>query len=305
GCRPEEEAPGELQPLDRWLVERTEQLVAEITEQYERYWSPGVMRAFDSFVDDLSNWYIRRSRRRFWSSDKVALWTLHHALLRSVQVIGQVMPFLAEFLWRRLRADEALESVFLEPWPEVRPRDEELLREVGEVRRIVELGRQARGDAGLKLRQPLRRLVVEGAGPARRHADEIAEELRVKEVEFGPAEAVEVRVKPNLPLLGPKLGAELGRVRAELQAGRFEPLPGGGVRVAGHELGPEEVLVERTGREGWAVAEDDGLTVALDTSRDPELELEGRVLDLIHILNSMRKDAGLELTDRIEVTLPP
>ena len=81
------------------------------------------------------------------------------------------MPFLAEFLWRRLRADEAPESVFLEPWPEVRPRDEELLREVGEVRRIVELGRQARGDAGLKLRQPLRRLVVEGAGPARRHAD--------------------------------------------------------------------------------------------------------------------------------------
>ena len=114
-----------------------------------------------------------------------------------------------------------------------------------------------------------------------------------------------MRVKPNLPLLGPKLGAELGRVRAELQAGKFEPLPGGGVRVAGHELGPEEVLVERAGREGWAVAEDDGLTVALDTSLDPELELEGRVLDLIHILNSMRKDAGLELTDRIEVTLPP
>src|SRR5207253_5839794 len=103
---------------------------------------------------------------------------------------------------------------------------------------------------------------------------------------------------------GPKLGAELGRVRAELQAGRFEQLPGGGVRVAGHELGPEEVLVERTGREGWSVAEDDGLTVALDTSLDPELELEARVLDLIHRLNSMRKDAGLELTDRIEVTLP-
>jgi isoleucyl-tRNA synthetase len=93
-------------------------------------------------------------------------------------------------------------------------------------------------------------------------------------------------------------------VRAALEAGEFEQLAGGGVRVNGHELGADEVLVERTGREGWSVAEDDGLTVALDTALDPELELEARVLDLIHRLNSMRKEAGLELTDRIEVTLP-
>src|SRR3954451_14269721 len=182
--RPTAGPPGELQPLDRWLVERIEQLVADAGDQYERFWTPGVMRAFDSFVDDLSNWYIRRSRRRFWNGDEVALWTLWRALLRSVQVIGPVMPFLAEFLWRRLRTEDAPVSVFLEPWPEARPRDEEFLREVGEVRRIVELGRKARGDAGLKLRQPLRRLVVQGAGPAQRHSDEIAEELRVKEVEF-------------------------------------------------------------------------------------------------------------------------
>ena len=183
--RPGQDAPGELQPLDRWLVERTEQLVAEMTEAYERYWTPGVMRAFDTFVDDLSNWYIRRSRRRFWNGDQVALWTLWHALVRSVQVISPVMPFLADFLWQRLRAEGAPDSVFLSPWPEVRERDDELLAEVAEVRRVVELGRQARGDAGIKLQQPLRRLVVQGAGPARRHADEVAAELRVKEVEFG------------------------------------------------------------------------------------------------------------------------
>jgi isoleucyl-tRNA synthetase len=175
---------------------------------------------------------------------------------------------------------------------------------MAEVIRIVTLGRKARDASSLKLRQPLRRLVVEGAVLAHRHTDEIAEELSVKKVEFGPAEAVEVRVKPNLPVLGPKLGAELGPVRADLQAGRFEQLPGGGVRVAGHELGPDEVLVERAGREGWAVAADDGLIVALDTSLDAELELEGRARDLIHTLNSMRKDAGLALTDRITVTLP-
>src|SRR4051812_17688534 len=206
--RPGADAPGELQPLDRWLLERTEQLVADITDAYERYWTPGVMRAFDTFVDDLSNWYIRRSRRRFWNGDEVALWTLWHALVRSLQVISPVMPFLTEFLWHRLRADGAPDSVFLVTWPETRSRDDGLLAEVAEVRRIVELGRQARGDAGIKLQQPLRRLVVQGAGPAQPHADEIAAELRVKEVEFADVDATEIRVKPNLPLLGPKLGKE-------------------------------------------------------------------------------------------------
>jgi isoleucyl-tRNA synthetase len=214
------------------------------------------------------------------------------------------MPFLGEHLWRLLRSNEQPVSVFLEPWPKVGARDQELLAEVAEVRRVVELGRQARGDAGLKLRQPLRRLVVQGAGPAQRHADEIAEELRVKEVEFGPVEATQLRVKPNLPLLGPKLGKELGSVRAALEAGEFEQLDGGGVRVDGHVLAPEEVLVERSAREGWALAADESLTVAVTTELDDELRLEGRVLDLIHQLNGMRKDAGLALTDRIRVTLP-
>src|SRR5204862_4409467 len=184
-------------------------------------------------------------------------------------------PFLADFLWRRLRAADAADSVFLAAWPEPSARDEGLLQEVAEVRRVVELGRQARGDASIKLRQPLRRLVVQGAGPAQRHADEIAEELRVKEVEFGPVEALEVRVKPNLPLLGPKLGKELGTVRAALEAGEFEELPEGGFRAAGHELSGEEVLVDRIGKEGWAVAGADGVTVALDTTLDEELRVEG------------------------------
>jgi len=138
---------------------------------------------------------------------------------------------------------------------------------------------------------------------ARAHEDEIREELRVKEVEFGDVEATELRVKPNLPVLGPKLGKALGAVRAALEAGDFEQV-NGGFRVAGHDLGADEVLVERVGREGWAVAHADGLTVALDTALDPELLVEKRVLDLIHELNAMRRDAGLELTDRIVVTLP-
>jgi isoleucyl-tRNA synthetase len=302
--RPRVDGAGSDHALDRWLHVRTEQLVAEATEAYERYWTPDVVRLFEAFVDDLSNWYIRRSRRRFWKGDTAALQSLWSALARAVQVIAPVMPFLADHLWRLLRTDLQPASVFLEPWPEAGERDEELLVEVAEVRRVVELGRQARGDAGVKLRQPLRRLVVQGAAAAQRHVDEIAEELRVKEVVFGPVEALEMRVKPNLPLLGPRLGRELGPVRAALEAGDFEQLAGGGVRVNGHELAAEEVLVERTAREGWALAEADSLTVAVTTELDDELRLEGRVLDLIHQLNTMRKDAGLALTDRIRVTLP-
>jgi isoleucyl-tRNA synthetase len=291
-------------PLDRWLRARTDQLVAEMTDAYDRFWTPDATRSFMSFVDDLSNWYIRRSRRRFWSGDTAALQTLWEALVVAAQVVAPVMPFLAEHLWRVLRSEGQPDSVFLEPWPSRRALDEQLLGEVAEVRRVVELGRQARGEAGLKLRQPLRRLVVQGAGAAREHAAEIAEELRVKEVVFGPVEALEVRVKPNLPLLGPKLGKELGAIRAALASGDFEEIDGGGVRVNGRELSADEVLVEREAREGWALAEDDAVTVAVTTDVDDELRLEGRVLDLIHRLNTMRKDAGLALTDRISVTLP-
>jgi isoleucyl-tRNA synthetase len=169
---------------------------------------------------------------------------------------------------------------------------------------VVELARQARSGAGIKLRQPLRRLVVEGAQLAAEHVAEVREELRVKEVELGPVEATEVRLKPNLPVLGPRLGKELAAVRASLEAGDFQELAGGRFRVGKHEFGPEEVLVERTGKEGWAVASADGVTVALETTLDAELELEGLVLDLIHEINAMRKQQGLELTDRIRITLP-
>jgi isoleucyl-tRNA synthetase len=295
---------GEPEPLDLWLESRMEQLIADMTDAYERYWTPDVISSFEAFVDDLSNWYIRRSRRRFWNGDPAALETLWNALTRALVLIAPVMPFLAEHLWRALRSNDDPESVFLAGWEEAGERDEQLLASVAATRRVVDLGRQARAASGLKLRQPLRRLVVEGAPLVSGHVDEIRDELRVKDVELGDVQATQLRVKPNLPVLGPKLGKELGAVRAALEAGEFEELAGGGFRAAGRDLSPDEVLVERTGKEGWAVAGADGVTVALDTALDAELELEGRVLDLIHELNSMRKEAGLELTDRIVVTLP-
>jgi isoleucyl-tRNA synthetase len=296
---------GELQPLDRWLVARVARLVEEATAGYERWLTVDVIRAFDAYVDDLSNWYIRRSRRRFWDGDTQALRTLWYAVVQALRVISPVMPFLTEHLWRTLVPDAiegAPASVFLAGWPTPPPGDAALVAEVAEVRRVVELGRVARSTSQLKLRQPLRRIVVEGAPLVAGHVDEIADELRVKEVELGHVDA-ELRVKPNLPVLGPKLGKELGSVRKALQDGAFEELGGGRFRVLGYELEPEEVLVERSGKEGWAVAALDGVTVALDTRLDEELGREMRVYELIHTVNSMRKEAGLELPDRIVLTL--
>ncbi|MBD0291567.1 MAG: class I tRNA ligase family protein, partial [Thermoleophilia bacterium] len=298
-----------LRPLDRWAVARTQQLVLDATDALEAQLTHRLIRAFDSFVDDLSNWYIRRSRRRFWEGEDVrAFRTLWYALAQALRVVSPVMPFLAEHLWRTLvgtACAEAPESVFLAGWPDAVDPDWELLEEIGEVRRVVELGREARGTAGIKHRQPLRRVFVRGAGAARAHAEEIAEELRVGEVGFDQGPVARVRLLPNLPRLGPRLASKVRDVRAALERGAFEELEGGRIRVAGEELEPDDVIRgERVEVPGWAIADDGRLSVALDTTVDAELELKGRILELIHAVNTMRRDVGLELTDRIVLTLP-
>lgn len=162
---------------------------------------------------------------------------------------------------------------------------------------------EARARSGLKLRQPLRRAIVEGANAASQYAVEIADEVRTKEVVFDRVDTG-LCLKPNLPLLGPRLGNALRKIQQALQVGEFEELDGGRFRVAGHELAPEEVLIERRGREGFAVASEAGLTVALDVGLDDELLLEGRAYDLSRTVNQLRKDDGYELTDRIVLTVP-
>jgi isoleucyl-tRNA synthetase len=295
-------APATTAPLDRWLVERTHAFVHDAEAAYEAYDTVSIMKGYESYADDLSNWYIRRSRRRFWNDEQDAFATLWYALVQTLRVLAPVLPFVTDHLWRNLVQDGP-ESVHLAPWPEVAEPDRALLAEIDEVRRVVTLAHQARAASGLKLRQPLRRLIVEGANGASAHADEIADEVRAKEIEFGAVES-QLLVKPNLPVLGPRLGKELRSIQQALQAGEFEDLGGGRFRVAGHELEPNEVLVERSGREGFAVASDSGLTVALDTELDDELRLEGRAYDLIRGVNQLRKDEGYALTDRIILTVP-
>ncbi len=298
---------GELGPLDAWLLARVRRLAADMTAGFDAYLTVDALRAFDGALEDLSNWYIRRSRRRFWDGDRQAMRTLWHALVTAVRLVAPIMPFLAEHLWGRLVAGpcpEAPESVFLAGWPALPEPDDALLAEWEVTRRVVDLGRQARAAAGLRGRQPLRVLVAEGADAARAHVDVIADELRVKAVRFAPIEAVDVRVRPNLPVLGPRLGPALPEVRRALAAGEFELLEGDTVSVAGRRLGPDEVLIERVPRAGWAYAHDDGTAVALDTALDDELLVEARVNDLVHAVNRLRKERGLELTDRIRLTLP-
>ena len=241
-------------PSRRWIVARIRQLIVDATDGYERYLTVDVLRAFEAYVDDLSNWYVRRSRRRFWADDEVALRVLWSSLVNALRVVAPVMPFLTEHLWQILVRDvlpDAPPSIFLAEWPAAGEIDNALLSEMATMREVVELGRRARTEAQIRNRQPLHRLVVEGADAASPHADEIAEELRVKAVEFGPIEATELRVRPNLKVLGPRLGSDLFKC-----ARRWMPASSKRRRRCFRLRDMTQrrrVLVSRTEKEGWAV----------------------------------------------------
>jgi isoleucyl-tRNA synthetase len=293
--------------LDRWLLARTSQLVAEATQAYEEFLTHRVVDAFERYVEDLSNWYLRRSRPRLWDGDEAALATLWWSIVQSLRMIAPLAPFFAEHLWQNLvrgACGDAPESVHLAGWPDVREADAAALASMAEARRVAELGHQARGEAGIALRQPLRRMFVRGATLARAHVSELMDELNVKEVLFDEGPVASVQLKPNLPVLGPRLGAKLRDVKAALEAGAYEEVGDGRVRAAGEDLGPGDVIRgERLSVPGFVMAADDAVSVALSTELDEELRLEKRVRDLIRAVNVMRKEQGLAITDRIVLTL--
>lgn len=299
----------DLTTTDRWLLARAGQAIDEGRDGYDRLRTDEVITAFERYLDDLSNWYIRRSRRRFYDYDDAAFRTLWVGVVTALRIISPVMPFLTEHLWSSLVAgpcQDAPESVHLAGWPDSPGETEErLLAEMAAVRQVVEAGRRARMEANIKLRQPLRRIIVRGADLASAHSAEIEEELRVKEVSFDEETTVEVTVKPNFPVAGPRLGSKIKEVAAALAEGDYEDLDDGGVRVAGETLGADEVeRTEKVVLEGWVVAHDGRVSVAIDPALDDELIMEGRALELIRALNDQRKQEGLELTDRIVLRLP-
>jgi isoleucyl-tRNA synthetase len=302
-----------LKPLDRWLLARVQQFLGEATAAYDAYLTVNVIRAFDAFVEDVSTWYVRRNRRRFWEGDAAAFAALWYALVQALRVMSPVVPFLTEHLWRNLVTGlrDAPESIFLADWPEPvdRLRDQALLDEVATGRQVAELARSARQQAGIKLRQPLRRLVVATGDPGRRalvsrQVEDLAGELRVKEVEIAesPTEVAELRATPKLDVVGPRYGPNLPELRRLLSEGSFE-VSNGTLRAGAFVLGRGEFTLDYSPRDGWAVEHGDDYVVAVDTRLDDDLRLEGRVYDLIHTVQRLRRDAGLEITDRIVLTV--
>jgi isoleucyl-tRNA synthetase len=309
-----------LRPLDRWLLAATQQLVADCRAALESYDSPRLVRAVERYVEDLSNWYVRLSRGRFWRSqdaaDSAAAYeTLWYALAQLLRCIAPVMPFLADEIWQNLVREGcpgAPDSVHLAGYPAVADglADAELLAEMEAVRTVVGLGREARSAAGVKLRQPLAELIVASDDAARRdqlerHAQLIAAELSVKQVRVTTSaeEFAQAEVMPLLKVLGPKYGRDLGMIQGLLREGEFR-LAGGRVEVGDWTLEEGEFELRTRAREGFAVLDADGFAVAVDTEITPELALEGTVRDVIRRLQEMRKEAGLELTDRIRVVYP-
>jgi isoleucyl-tRNA synthetase len=323
----------ELQPLDRWVLARLNALARDVTAMLDGYDIHGPAKEIERFVDELSNWYVRRSRRRFWKSEQdadkqAAFATLYTCLSTVAKLCAPFMPYLSEALYRNLVASQsasAPESVHVAAWPEVDQSlvDDELLAATALLLDTVSLGRSARRTAGLRIRQPLAEVVVSatrdprGAERLRRFEEELRDELNVKRVRFldvGDGLVVQ-RFKANLPVVGRRYGKQVPALRKALEA-----LSGAEANAAAQaaragrpfslavdgqtfQVQPDEVLIEASSPPGYTVAEGDGLLVALNTEVTPELRREGQARDLVRYVQDARKSANLAITDRIEVTL--
>ena len=321
-----EEIPEDrLLSIDRWLRSRVNSLVRDYTSAMQAYDPLKAARALGSFItDELSNWYIRRNRVRFWKGKKEAkapaFATLFHALETVAVLLAPIAPLSADALFLGLHPEEdAPESVHLCDLPiaDESVIDSRLEAEMSAILQVVSLGRAARKSADIRVRQPLARIILAGPGLDGLRNEELASELRselnVREVEITEQTATwcEVNVKPNLPVLGPRLGRKLGLVRKALsqlddaQIDRFEMEGRVCVEIDGSpmEFGGEDLFVERKGKPGFAVAAAQGYVAVLDTQLDAELEAEGLRREIVNRLQNQRKQMGLDVSCRVAATL--
>src|SRR4051812_36500458 len=306
--------------LDRWALAELASVTAGVTAALEDFDTQGAGRLLAGFVDDVSNWYVRRSRRRFWDGDPAALATLHEVLGVLTRLMAPFTPFVTEEVWARAVAPgltDPVDSVHLSSWPQVdtAARDDRLVEQVALVRRLVELGRSARTSAKVRTRQPLARAVVSAPGWSALPRDlvaEVADELNVAELMDLSAvggDLVDISVKVDFRAVGRRLGKQVQAVAKAVAAADAAALVAAyragtaGVEVDGAAVPLEEgdLVVTETPREGWTVASGGGLTVALDLELTPELERAGLVREAVRLVQEARKGSGLAVSDRIEL----
>jgi isoleucyl-tRNA synthetase len=309
--------PGEPETeLDRWAISRLNATIAEVRDRMEDYDATRAGQAIAAFVDELSNWYVRRSRRRFWDGDPAAFGTLKTCLVEVTKLLAPFTPFVADAIFENL--DGGVDSVHLCDFPEAGPRDLPLETAMAVARETVRLGLAARGHGKLKVRQPLRAAVVVAAGEERdaieRMQDIVLDELNVKELRF-VSEAAELgsyEVKPNYRALGPRFGKQMPQVAAAVAA--LDPghvaaalRDGGqvGISVNGHDhvLGPDDLTLAMQPLAGYQLEREGSHAVALELELDHELRREGLAREIVHAVQNARKAAGLQVEDRIELSL--
>ena len=312
-----------LSVMDKWLLSRLYSSVKAVDENLNNYKIPETAKVLQSFVDDMSNWYVRRSRNRFWAKgmeqDKInAYMTLYTALVTIAKAAAPMIPFMTEDIYQNLvrTVDKnAPESIHLCDFPKVREEmiDAQLEKDMAEVLDIVVLGRAARNTSGIKNRQPIGQMFVKADSELNIFYKQIIEEeLNVKNVEFmdDVSEFAGYTFKPQLRILGPKYGKQLGQISKALasingNAAKKQLDTEGVLTIALNEdkidLTPEELLITTTQKEGFVSQEDRGVTVVLDTNLTPELIEEGFVREIISKIQTMRKEAGFEVTDHITV----
>ena len=312
--------------LDRWVLSRLQGTIDAVRERMDAFDCTAAGREIAAFVEELSNWYVRLSRRRFWEGDRAAFATLRHCLLETAALLAPFVPYLADEIHLNLAGGEAEDlgampdSVHLRDFPKADGAlaDADLEAAMAAVRLTVELGRAARAQAKAKVRQPLRRAVIV-ANEAERaaisaRAELVKAELNVKELDFveEESELVSYAVKPNYRALGPRFGKRMPQVAAAVEA--LDPVhvaavmaDGGqvGINVDGdeHALGADEVTLSLQPLEGYEVEAEAGHAVALQLELDDELRREGLAREIVHAVQNARKEAGLEITDRIELGL--
>lgn len=311
--------------LDRWILARLNSLVIIARDRFDHYDAATVTRECERFIEDLSNWWLRCNRRRFWKteedSEKVSAYlTLYEVLVTFIRLVAPIIPFLAEQIYQNLvcsAESDAPRSVHLSSYPEPLPTNlkNSLEPKMTLIQRVIGLGRAARNKAGIKVRQPITKMILVGFTPVEQEAiqelsDIIKDELNLKGLAFEQTARglQEILLLPNLPILGPRFGKRLPAIRTALMGLSGEqallllqdqqPLS---VLVEGEEvlLQPEEILVQRLDQPGFAAEAEGHILVVLDTYITPELRREGLARDLAHAIQNLRKEAGFKVEDRI------